>query len=147
MAPVSDDSLSIVVVNDVSAVSRATEQVEAFCKDRGIADAIARKFALALDETLTNTASYAYPDGGRHSIAVRIEHRAGFLTATVSDDGAPFDPLSQAAPDIHAPVEHRKVGGLGIHLVRSLMEAVEYQRRGERNELMFRIRDGKATAE
>jgi serine/threonine-protein kinase RsbW len=146
MAPVSDDSLSIVVVNDVSAVSHATEQVEAFCKDRGIADAIARKFALALDETLTNTVSYAYPDGGRHSIAVRIEHRAGYLTATVSDDGAPFDPLSQAAPDIHASVERRKVGGLGIHLVRSLMEAVAYRRRGDRNELTFRIRDGKARA-
>lgn len=146
MAPVSDDRLSIVVVNDISAVSRATEQVEAFCKDRGIADAVARKFSLALDETLTNTVSYAFPEGGSHCIAVRIEHRAGYLTATVSDDGAPFDPLSQAVPDIHAPVEHRKVGGLGIHLVRSLMEQVEYHRRGERNELTFGIRDGKGAA-
>lgn len=145
MAPVSDDRLSIAVVKDLSAVSRATEQAEAFCKDRGIADAVARKFSLALDETLTNTVSYAFPEGSSHCIAVRIEHHAGYLTATVSDDGAPFDPLSQPAPDIHASVEQRKVGGLGIHLVRSLMEQVEYQRRGERNELTFRIRDGKAT--
>jgi hypothetical protein len=42
VAPVSDDRLSIAVVNDISAVSRATEQVEAFCKDRGIADAVAK---------------------------------------------------------------------------------------------------------
>jgi serine/threonine-protein kinase RsbW/sigma-B regulation protein RsbU (phosphoserine phosphatase) len=144
--PVSDDTLSIAVVNNVAAVSRATEQVEAFCAGRGIADAVARKFSLALNETLTNAVSYAFPDGGRHSIAVRIEHRAGYLTATVSDDGAPFDPLSQPAPDIHAPVAERKIGGLGIHLVRSLMETVAYRRRGGRNELTFRIRDGKPSA-
>lgn len=142
--PVSDDSLSIAVVNDVSAVSRATEQVEAFCRGRGIGDTVARKFTLALDETLTNAVSYAFPEGGRHSIAVRIEHRAGYLTAVVSDDGAPFDPLSQATPDVHAPIAERKVGGLGIHLLRTLMESVAYRRQGGHNELTFRIGDGKA---
>lgn len=142
--PVSDDSLSIAVVNDVPAVSRATEQVEAFCRCRGIADAVARKFTLALDETLTNAVSYGFPQGGRHSIAVRIEHRAGYLTATVSDDGAPFDPLAQATPDVHAPIAQRQVGGLGIHLLRTLMETVAYRRHGDRNELTFRIADGKA---
>lgn len=140
----SDDSLSIAVVNDVPAISRATVQVEAFCAGRGIDDAVARKFSVALDETLTNTVSYGFPEGGRHTIAVRIEHRAGYLTATVSDDGTAFDPLSQPAPDIHAPVEQRKIGGLGIHLVRTLMDTVEYRRRGDRNELTFRIGDGKA---
>lgn len=141
--PVNDDSLSIAVVNDVPAISRATVQVEAFCAGRGIADEVARKFSLALDETLTNTVSYGFAEGGRHTIAVRIEHRSGYLTATVSDDGTPFDPLTQPAPDIHAPVEQRKIGGLGIHLVRTLMDTVEYRRRGDRNELTFRIRDGK----
>ena len=94
----SDDSLSIAVVNDVPAVSRATEEVEAFCRARGIADAVARKFTLVLDETLTNAVSYGFPQGGLRSIAVRIEHRAGYLAATVSDDGAPFDPLAILIP-------------------------------------------------
>ncbi len=138
----SDDSLSIAVDNDVAAVSRATAQVEAFCRGRGAADAVAHKFAVALDEVLTNTVSYGFPGGGRHSIAVRIEHRAGYLTATVSDDGAPFDPLTRPTPDVHAPLAARKVGGLGIHLVRTLMESVDYRRRGDRNELTFRIGDG-----
>ncbi len=143
----SDDSLSIAVDNDVSAVSRATEQVEAFCRRRGVAEAIARKFTLALDETLTNAVSYGFPEGGRHSIAVRIEHRAGTLTALVSDDGAPFDPLAQPAADIHAPIAERRIGGLGIHLLRTLMEKVEYRRHGDRNELTFRIGDGTGMAE
>lgn len=140
-----DDSLSIAVDNDVPAVSHATEQVEAFCCGRGIAVATAHKFTVALDEVLTNTVSYGFPQGGRHCIAVRIEHRGGYLTAFVSDDGAPFDPLSRPAPDVHAPLAERKVGGLGIHLVRTLMESVEYRCRGGRNELTFRISDGKGT--
>jgi len=45
---------------------------------------------------------------------VRIEIGGGFLSAMVSDDGKPFDPLSQPEPDIHAPIEERKVGGLGF---------------------------------
>jgi serine/threonine-protein kinase RsbW len=141
--PVTDDSLSIAVDNDVPAVSRATEQVEAFCRGRGIAEAVAHKFAVALDEVLTNAVSYGFPEGGRHSIAVRIEHRGGHLTAFVSDDGAPFNPLSRPSPDVHAPIAERGVGGLGIYLLRTLMEIVEYRRRGDRNELTFRIRDGK----
>ena len=143
----SDDSLSIAVDNDVAAVSRATEEVEAFCRGRGVAEAIARKFTLALDEVLTNAVSYGFPQGGRHSIAVRIEHRAGYLTAEVSDDGAPFDPLAQATPDVHAPIAERRAGGLGIHLLRTLMEKVEYRRHGDRNELTFRIGDGKGMTE
>jgi anti-sigma regulatory factor (Ser/Thr protein kinase) len=62
------------------------------------------------------------------------------LIADVSDGGAPFDPLAQPAPDIHAPIEERKVGGLGIHLLRTLMDAVEYRRADGRNHLSFRIR-------
>jgi serine/threonine-protein kinase RsbW len=141
---VSDDSLSIAVDNDVAAVSRATEQVEVYCRGRGVAEAVARKFTLALDEVLTNAVSYGFPQGGRHSIAVRIEHRCGTLTAIVSDDGAPFDPLAQPPANVHAPIAERRIGGLGIHLVRTLMDSVEYHRRGDRNELTFRIGDGKA---
>jgi serine/threonine-protein kinase RsbW len=69
---------------------------------------------------------------------VRIEFRNGALTATVSDDGRPFDPLSQPSPDIHAPLEDRTIGGLGIHLIRSMMDAVEYRRADGRNHLTFR---------
>ena len=86
---------------------------------------------------LTNAISYAFADGRRHEIEVRIEIRGGRLTATVSDDGVPFDPLSQPPPDIHAPVEDRKVGGLGIHLLRSLVHDVQYRRADGRNHLTF----------
>jgi anti-sigma regulatory factor (Ser/Thr protein kinase) len=137
---VSDDAISFDVANELSAVPHAAERIEAFCRDRNIPEPIAYKFNLALDETLTNAISYAFADGGRHQIDVRVENRDGYLTATVSDDGAPFDPLSQPPADVHAAVEDRKIGGLGIHLLRTLMDTVEYRRRDGRNHVTFRIR-------
>jgi len=137
---VSKDPLFVTVSNALLEVPRAAEQVEAFCRERKIPAPIAYKFGLALDETLTNVISYAFPDGKRHAIEIRLECSDGYLTAVVSDDGAPFDPLSQPAPDIHAPVEQRKIGGLGIHLLRKLMDRADYQRRDGRNILTFRIR-------
>ena len=83
----SNDSLSMVLDNELAAVPRAAERVEAFCSAREIPGRIARRFNLALDEALTNVISHAFPDGGRHAIEVLIELRDGFLTATVIDDG------------------------------------------------------------
>ena len=136
----SSDALSLTLLNEPSAVPRTAEQVEAFCRDRNIAGPIAYKFNLALDETLTNAISHAFGDGGRHQIDVNVENRDGYLTATVSDDGTPFDPLAHPPPDVHAAVEDRKIGGLGIHLLRTLMDTVAYRRHDGRNHLMFRIR-------
>ena len=116
----------------------SAERVEGFCRKWQVPRRIVGRFNLALDETLTNVISYAFSDGRRHEIEVRIEFRGGVLAASVSDDGEPFDPLSQAPPDIGAPAADRKVGGLGIHLLRSLMQSVEYRRTGNRNILTFR---------
>ena len=137
-----NDSLSIVLNSELSEVPRVAARVEAFCRAWDIPGRIAYRFSLALEEALTNVISYAFSDGHRHEIAVQIECRNGGLAATVSDDGEPFDPLAQPPPDIHAAVEDRKVGGLGIHLLRSLMDKVEYRRADGRNHLTFRTHFG-----
>lgn len=142
----SKDALSFTVSNALSEVPRAAEQVEAFCRDRSVPAPVAYKFGLALDEILTNVISYAFADGKSHAIEIHLACSDGYLTALVSDDGAPFDPLSQPAPDVHVPVEQRKIGGLGIHLLRKLMDRADYQRRDGRNILTFGIRtDGAST--
>ena len=139
-AAVSKDVISFTVSNALAEVPRAAAQVEAFCRERNFPAPIVYKFGLALDETLTNVISYAFADGKPHAIEIRLETRDGYLSALMSDDGAPFDPLSQPEPDVHAPLEQRKIGGLGIHLVRKLMDKAEYQRRDGRNILTFGIR-------
>lgn len=77
-------------------------------------------------------------------MTVEVKVGEGRLTVTLTDDGAPFDPLAQAAPDTDLPVEARAIGGLGIHLVRKMMDEVTYQRRGDRNVVVLvkRLRDG-----
>lgn len=93
---------------------------------------------VALDEVLVNVVSYAYPEAGEHRIHVVLRAQPQALEAEVTDDGAPFDPLAAAPPQRDAPLERRRIGGLGIHFVRSLMSEVKYDRVGSQNRLMLR---------
>ncbi|HYC50914.1 MAG TPA: ATP-binding protein [Gemmatimonadaceae bacterium] len=97
-------------------------------------DAVRRSMAIALDELLTNSLSYGLPrEGGE--VTLEVELRPDRLIVTVSDNGEPFDPLGRPAPDTTSPLTDRPVGGLGIHLVRQLVDDVSYQRRADRNEV------------
>ena len=91
--------------------------------------------SLALDEVVTNIIRYAHADGRQHPIVVRLTLEPGVLTAQVEDDGRSFNPLEVSPPDIGASIEDRPIGGLGIHLVRSVMTSVEYRREDGRNVL------------
>jgi serine/threonine-protein kinase RsbW/sigma-B regulation protein RsbU (phosphoserine phosphatase) len=139
---VAEDQLELKVANDLAALPRVAAELEAFCSRHGIPYRDVNRFNLALEEVLTNAISYGFPDGGRHEIDVSVRCRDGALQATVSDDGVAFDPLAQPTPDLGAPAERRAVGGLGIHLVRELTEAIDYRRAGGRNVLTFRLRIG-----
>ena len=81
--------------------------------------------------------------GGRTGLPALLEaleshlSEAGRVTVDVVDDGIPFDPTAAAAPDTSLEVEDRDVGGLGVHLVRKLMDEVAYRRDGDRNRLRF----------
>ncbi len=82
---------------------------------------------LSLDELLTNTISYGFPDGGDHEIVVEAVLQEDGLVITTRDDGLPFNPLERTEPDISQDIEERPIGGLGIHLVRSTMDEIEYR--------------------
>jgi len=91
------------------------------------------KLKLIFDELLNNVISYAYRDDAEHDIETRVELTGKRLTVTISDDGVPFNPLSLATPDTNLSLEEREIGGLGIHLVRNLVDDVSYQRRIDKN--------------
>ena len=92
-------------------------------------------FELALEEIFMNIVMH----GSRPGLAPRVEvslHRdAESVTMTVEDDGPEFDPLSLPPPDVTASLADRRVGGLGVHLVRNLMDTVSYARVGGCNQL------------
>jgi serine/threonine-protein kinase RsbW len=80
---------------------------------------------------------HAYPEPGPHVIAVRCTCTGKELVAEVEDDGRPFNPLLHPAPDLTVPLEERPVGGLGIHLVRNLMDSLAYHREQDHNRLVM----------
>ena len=84
---------------------------------------------IAADEIFTNIAAYAYaPDSGDVEVAVRNDPAERRVTVTFSDRGKPFDPLAGPDPDVTAPLAERPIGGLGIFVVKKLMDHVEYRR-------------------
>lgn len=91
---------------------------------------------MALDDLLNNVVQYAFPnDPTEHHIEVEGEVRDTWVIFTITDDGIPFNPLTVAPPDLSLLLHEREIGGLGIHLVRSMFDEVSYHRTVGRNVL------------
>jgi serine/threonine-protein kinase RsbW len=124
------------VKNDPEQIPDVLARIEAWLEGRSVAMDTVMTASLCLEEVLTNTLSYAFADALSHEVAVEVSVGADALTLEISDDGVPFDPMHDApAPDIESPVETRRIGGLGLHLVKNLMDDVAYRRVDERNRL------------
>ena len=95
---------------------------------------------LALEEIITNVISYGFEGQGEHHIRVSLFLEQGELRAEVEDDGAPFNPLETPSPDTAQPLQDRTIRGLGIHLIRNLMDEIVYQRQEGRNVLVMKKR-------
>ncbi len=114
-------------------IAAVNETFATFAEECDVPTPIAMKFKLVFEELLKNVISYAYRDDDEHDIEVKMESTGKRLTVTIADDGVPFNPLGAEAPNIDAPLEEREIGGLGIHLVRNLMDDASYHRRIGRN--------------
>ena len=127
--------LEITLANRTAELQRLASEVERFAENYRIPEPDVQALSLALDEVVTNTISYGYDDQGAHEIRIRVTLANGRLSAEVEDDGRAFNPLTAPPPDLSSNVEERAVGGLGVHLVRSLMERVDYRRESGKNHL------------
>ena len=95
---------------------------------------------LAIDELVTNVILHGFKDPTNQEITVRIETEDDGLRATLIDAGREFDPRAVAPPNLNLPLEERALGGLGVHLVRSLMDRLDYSRHEGKNVLTIRKR-------
>ena len=123
----------ITIDNDVKQISRLEGFVNGIASRHGLSATDASAINLALEEAVTNVVLYAYPKGQRGRIDLDSTFVDGHLEFALSDSGVEFDPTK--APDINvdASVEERPIGGLGIHLVRTIMDSVRYERKGGKN--------------
>ena len=89
---------------------------------------------LALEEMYINIANYAYtPKIGEMELRVEFDEAERELTLVLIDSGIPYDPLAKKDPDVTLSAEKRKIGGLGIYLVKKTMDSMTYERRDGRN--------------
>jgi serine/threonine-protein kinase RsbW len=92
-----------------------------------------RRFALAMDELVSNIIKYAYPGDDGRVIECEVARRDGAIEAVITDDGVAFNPLELSEPDTTLSLEAREIGGLGVHIVRRMFDDVRYERRDSRN--------------
>ena len=108
-------------------------------QDWALPAAAAFPFELALDEVFMNVVMHGTtPDGSPREVSVLLRHAGSAVTMVMEDDGPAFDPLTLDAPDIDAPIEERELGGLGVFLVRELMNELSYAYTGTHNQLTMR---------
>ena len=96
---------------------------------------------IAVDEVFSNIAYYAYPtDAGAVTVQVEAAAEPAAVILTFIDGGTPYDPLSHEDPDMTLPAEDRPIGGLGIYMVRKIMDRVSYSWESGKNILKIEKR-------
>ena len=121
-------SRRLIMKNEMTEVGRLRTFFFSVCREHNIDDDTAKTLNLALEEWVANVINYAYPKGMRGHVEVTADVSDDVLTLVIKDHGVAFDPTQHAEADIDAELEDRPIGGLGIHLVRTIMDTVEYQR-------------------
>ncbi len=126
-------SVSLKIPSEMGQLERITAAVEEFAERDDWPPDLTFKVHLVLDELSVNVVNYG---GGASEIEVSLASDADVVRVEIADDGQPFDPLHEApVPDIDAPLEERPIGGLGIYLVREMMDELHYSRENGRNRL------------
>ena len=122
-------ALTLAIENTLDALSAALEDIESHGEAEDWPMSWLFNTNLAIDELLSNVINYGYQDDAAHEIGIDLRREGDTLTIVLRDDGIAFDPLADApAPDLDSDVEDRPIGGLGVHLVKTLVDEVRYER-------------------
>lgn len=112
------------------------ETIETYLEAQNVPPATEAQLMIAFDEVISNVFSHG-GDNREPSVRVQIDVREDSVVAEIADDGNAFNPLSRPEPDTTLSAEDRALGGLGIHIVRKLMDEVVYSRKDDWNRLRF----------
>jgi serine/threonine-protein kinase RsbW len=127
---------SITLFADPAEFSRLQAFAVEFAHQCGLPDDERSRLLIILDELFTNAVTHGYgPHSAGGTIAVALGWKRGRLRISFVDDGQRFDPLAFREPDLQDATEERGIGGLGIHIVRSLVHQARYRRKDDRNHL------------
>lgn len=134
--------ITLRVGNQIAELRKVVEAVNKFGADHGLPKTVLSETNVALDEILNNIITYGFVDDKRHEIVVSLCLAQDELMVEVRDDGIAFNPIEALPPGLSGGRFERRLGGLGIHLVRSLTNNMEYVRKVGSNHLRLRRRLG-----
>jgi len=123
----------LILANDLAELIRLREWIDRLCRDLGLGRDQVFALELALEEIVTNVMKYAYGPGVEQPIRISGRVQEGKLIIEVEDSGPEFNPLEVGQPSPELSLEQRKVGGLGLHFIRGLMDELAWERRRGRN--------------
>ena len=126
---------SLTIKNDVHEVSRFSEFMKSVTNKLNIEKSLAKQLRLAVEEAVVNAIDYAYTVDTDGEITVKILSDGHTMNVQIIDSGIPFDPTTKEKADTSLSAEDRQIGGLGILLVRELMDTINYERIDGKNVL------------
>jgi len=124
--------------SDLSELETLCQHLNKFGQITGLSEACITDINICLDELFTNTISYGFEDDLEHIIRFTINLDNKVLTLNIEDEGIPFNPLEKKDPEIPADLIDVRIGGLGIHIVRKLMDDISYKREQGKNRLTMK---------
>ena len=126
---------TLILRNDIREIARLAAFIDGLAAGTRLDASQVKSLNLALEEAVTNVVLYAYPPGQPGSLELVGERGEGFLRFVITDAGKPFDPTSKPDPDVTLGVKERPIGGLGVFLMRRIMDEIRYVRSGGQNVL------------
>jgi sigma-B regulation protein RsbU (phosphoserine phosphatase) len=123
----------LILHNKVEQIALLPEFVETVAGEAQLNHEAAFNLNLALEEAVSNVIMYAYPEGTDGTVDIDAVVDGKRVSFVITDSGKPFDPTAKEEVNIHTEMAERPIGGLGIHLVRTIMDTVNYERKGENN--------------
>ena len=128
----------LVLPNDIATIPQLNEFIDTIAEEVGLDMSLTMSLNLALEEAVVNVMDYAYPEDQRGDVDIEVTADQQWLTFVISDTGIAFDPTAKEDVDTTLSAEERPIGGLGIFLVRQLMDVIDYKREGNKNVLTLR---------
>jgi serine/threonine-protein kinase RsbW len=145
MSPSSSQTIDIAIRNDVAELGILRDRLEWLGREFGIPGKPLMQMQVALDEIASNVVKYGWPEGGNHRLLVRITARHDRIEVEIIDDGRAFDPRQASSPERLPAGRRPRPGGVGIHMVKQLVDKIEYERIGGRNRTVMTKRYARAS--
>ena len=127
--------MTLTLKNDIQDVPLLATFIDEVCETAGFNPSVTMQMNLAMEEAVVNVMNYAYPKGVQGDIVIEAKEMGDCVRFVIIDGGTPFDPTAEADADTTLSAEERPIGGLGIFLVRQLMDTVSYEYKDGKNRL------------